>query len=77
MSLLECSLSHLVTKFLVTSTLLSLFLFNFNCQCPLRGPSPTAELLGMPPRHRKTCIHQFRKIGLDLLFLSVVLELVS
>ena len=28
---------------------------------PLRGPSPTAELSGMPPRHRKTCIHQFRK----------------
>ena len=34
MSLLECSLSHLVTKFLVTSALLSLFLFNFNVSSP-------------------------------------------
>ena len=34
MSLLECSLSHLVIKFLVTSALLSLFLFNFNVSVP-------------------------------------------
>ena len=34
MSLLECSLSHLVTTFLVTSALLSLFLFNFNVSVP-------------------------------------------